>query len=396
MPNTPLILQVPTGVKDWLPGEARRKRELENSLADLFQRWGYQEVVTPTFEYYETLTADGGGEAGRKLHKFIDPQGRILALRPDMTTPIARLVATRLRERPAPLRLFYAANVFRFEATQAGRQREFYQAGVELLGAAGPWADAEVIALAVEALRTAGLSDFQVGIGQVEITRYLLEQLELPEEAALEIKEALSRKDLVGLEVILEESGVSSADRQRVTTLCSLHGDRQALGQARQLVRDERLRTALDNLAEVWEALEAYGVTDRVFFDLGILRDFDYYTGIVFEGYATGIGFPVCGGGRYDRLLSRFNYSCPATGFALGLERVLLANRDGGQRVEEVAADYLVTGGDHALVCQKAAELRQEGWVVEVDVARRSLAEARSYVAERGIANLLVVGENKG
>ncbi|MHB1127568.1 MAG: ATP phosphoribosyltransferase regulatory subunit [Bacillota bacterium] len=392
MENKPWTWGVPQGVKDLLPADAREKRLLEGRLSQVFERWGYDEVVTPSFEHYESLTA-GGVVEGEQLFKFIDRHGKILALRPDMTTPIARLVATRLQHLPLPLRLFYLANVFRYENPQTGRQREFYQAGVELLGAASPRADAEVIALAVEALRATGLQEFQVGIGQVEIVQGMLEHLSLPGEVSAEVREALLRKDLVGVEGILEKYRVSSRESRQVTRLFSLHGGQETLDEAVKLTapleNSSRARQAVDNLREVYEMLKAYEVADKVFIDLGIQRDFDYYTGIVFEGYALGIGFPVCGGGRYDKLLGSFGYPCPATGFAIGIERVLLAL--GGTGTEnKKAAGYLICGTDYRLSLGKARQLRNDGYRVEVDILEMEPEEATEYAQQKGIAKVLV------
>ena len=193
--------------------DAARKRGMENELARLFLSWGYQEVVTPTFEYYETLRASAPETADDSTFRFFDRSGRMLALRPDMTTPIARVAVMRMREQPLPLRLFYLANVFRQEETQAGRQCEFYQAGVELLGAGGVAADAEVVALAVEALLAAGLSDFQVCLGQVDFISGIMAEAGLDAVTAHKVKQALIERNMVGLGELLAESGIEPGNR---------------------------------------------------------------------------------------------------------------------------------------------------------------------------------------
>ncbi|NPV26148.1 MAG: ATP phosphoribosyltransferase regulatory subunit [Firmicutes bacterium] len=320
-----LMWPIPTGLKDLLPEEAKRKRTLEANLAALFERWGYEEVITPTFEYYETLAMDLGSEAEDELFKFFDREGRLVALRPDMTTPIARLVATRLRNSPMPLRLYYLANVFRYEAPQAGRQREFYQAGVEFIGEPDARADAEVIALAVEALESSGLRDFQISLGQIEVFNGLMEETGLSPEQKKKVKETIARRNLVGLEQLLIEYRVATRQSESILRLPHLHGGTEVFTQARNLTTNVRAQAALDNLERVFELLDGYGQTKRVCVDLGVLRGFDYYTGVVFEGYTADLGFPLCGGGRYDRLLGKFGFDCPATGFALGLERLILS-----------------------------------------------------------------------
>jgi len=242
-----------------------------------------------------------------------------------MTTPIARLVATRLRNQPLPLRLFYLANVFRYESPQAGRLREFGQAGVELIGNSGPEADAELIALAVEALRAAGLQDFQISLGEVQVINGLMEETKLAEPVIRSLKRALTQKDLVGLEDLLIEHQVPLSQREMVLGISNFHGGLEVIQESRKLTSNRRTVQALDYLERVWSSLIKLGVDSFVRLDLGVLRGFEYYTGIVFEGYSSDLGFPLCGGGRYDNLLSKFGYPCPATGFAVGIERLLLA-----------------------------------------------------------------------
>lgn len=385
-----LPLQLPAGVSDLLPPEAAALRQLEQRLLNCFRSWGYQEVMTPTFEFATTFQAGSpAGEEGA-LYKFIDRQGRVLALRPEMTAPIARLVATSLRRRELPLRLGYSARVFRYEEPQAGRRREFHQAGVELIGAGGVAGDVEIIALAVESLAQAGLEDFRLGLGQVAVTKGVLQDLALPPEAVAGIKSALASKDLVALERLYDEYHLEGERRRRLELLATIHGGREALEEARACFGRTAAAASLAELSRVWEALGAAGLEKWLFIDLGILRDFDYYTGIVFEGYVPGLGAPVCGGGRYDGLLAQFGYPCPATGFALGLERLLLAR--GETAPASLAGGYLVAGRDLAALLKRARELRSDGTAVVLDGESRSRQEAAARAAARGL-NLEWIGE---
>lgn len=381
-------LQLPAGVRDLLPAEAAALRALEQKLVTFFKSWGYQEVLTPTFEFVETFQA--GSPAGDEgtLYKFIDRQGRVLTLRPEMTAPIARLAATSLRREALPLRLFYSARVFRYEEPQARRMREFQQAGVEFIGAGGVAADVEIIALAVETLLEAGLEDFRLGIGQVAITKGVLQDLDLTPEAATRIKRALAGKDLVALERLYSEYNLTGSRRRQLELLATLHGGKDALEVARAHFNQTGAIAALDSLERVWQALAAYGLEKWLFIDLGILRDFDYYTGIVFEGYVPGLGVPVCGGGRYDGLVGQFGYPCPATGFALGLERVLMA-RGEGQGAGQ-GEGYLVAGRDLTAVLRRARELRRPGVRVILDGESRNRREAAARAAGRGLALIWV------
>ncbi|MTV49032.1 ATP phosphoribosyltransferase regulatory subunit [Heliobacillus mobilis] len=385
------LLQIPAGMRDLLPGDARNKRILENKWTDLFTTWGYQEVITPTVEYMDALAVDTGEEIrDDRMFQFFDRQGRILALRPEMTTPIARVVATRLKKSQFPLRLHYAANVFRYDDPQAGRQREIFQAGVELIGAPGPLADAEVIALAVEALRQSGLEDFQISLGQIEVFNGLMEELPLSDEQKSKVRSLVAKKDFVSLEEMLAKEGLNDSQAELLLKLPTLHGGREVLVQALPLAVNERARQGLNNLRQVYDALRTYGVEDYVALDLGVLRGFDYYTGIVFEGYTVGLGFPICGGGRYDGLLGQVGFDCPATGFAIGLDRVLLALSRSREPEPVPVPDMLIGGDNTEKIIAVAGRLRQEGRSVEIDVLGREEAELKAYAALRGIEEVVL------
>lgn len=392
--NSRFLPRIPYGTKDFLPREARRKRAAENALAALFARWGYDEVVTPTFEYLDTLTVGASGDAAQSMFKFFDKNNAILALRPDMTTPIARVAATRFRESSPPLRLFYLTNVFRQEQAQAGRQCEFYQAGVELLGAAGPAADAEVVALAVAAMLEAGLTDFRIGLGQVQFINGVMAESGLTPAEQQKVKHCMVNRDLVGLGESLAASRLSAAAQLLIREIPLLHGDDKMVSEAYKLVANDVSRAALENLADIRRLLAGYGVERYVTFDLGLIRDFDYYTGMVFEGYTPGLGFPLCGGGRYDSMVAAFGVDCPATGFAMGIERVLLALERQGKATPDAARDVYIAwdeGGLEAAIAA-ASSLRREGRTVELAVAAQGRAEAEAARAAKGYARLEYFG----
>jgi ATP phosphoribosyltransferase regulatory subunit len=367
MTKEQIRLQVPAGVRDLLPGEAWRKRCLENIFEKTFRVWGYKEVVTPAFEYYDALSVGRGAEEDVLLYKFIDRQGHVLSLRPDMTTPIARLVSTRLRDGEFPLRLFYLANVFSYETPQAGRQREFCQSGIELIGDKSPFADAEAIAVAVEILKESGLKNFRVSIGHVDILYGLMEELRLPDAQKGRIKAAVGNKNYVGLQELLDEFNVPLDKKDMFMQVITLHGGKNVIEEAGKLVANARTKAALQDLDSVFKALEAYQITSYVEIDLGVLRGLDYYTGVVFEGYSAHLGFPILGGGRYDNLLEQFGFDCPATGFALGMERLLLSlEKECSDNDLCNTPDYVIlySLGKAPEAFSKARQLREEGSVV--------------------------------
>ncbi|MGB9886190.1 MAG: ATP phosphoribosyltransferase regulatory subunit [Moorellales bacterium] len=375
--NPELFCRLPAGMRDYLPPEAERRRHLAQTLADLFRRWSYREILTPTLELEPVFAAEG-----ERVFRLVDG-GEVVVLRPEVTGAVARAVATYYRDTPGPLRFFYIGNVFRREPPQAGRLREFGQAGVELLGVRNAWADAEVIALAIEALRESGVREFRLGIGQVRVTLGLLRQLGTGPEAEEEFKKALAARDYVALEAAAARYGV----KEELEALLTLRGGREVLERAWAMAQNPEVRAGVRGLAQVWEALEAAGLAGYLFLDLALLRDFEYYTGVVFEGYVAGLGFPVLGGGRYDQLLCRYGLDLPATGFALGLERVLSALPEGSEPDPE-GTTVLVAGRSLNAVLARAQELRREGRRVEMDLEHRTREEAQGYAARRGLSRV--------
>lgn len=383
--------RTPRGVRDLLPGEVRALMGLEARVLRTFERWGYGPVRTPSYEFEDVLlrAAPRDDLTGwqQRLFRFFDRDGNGLALRADMTTPIARLVAGRLRRAPLPLRLCYAENVFRYEEPQAGRSREFRQAGVELLGSRFPEADAEVVALAARLLESLGLRGFRLEIGQVDFVRGVLEGFALGPEQERGLRRALQRRDYVAYRRGVAEAPLPPGARERLLALPSLRGGGEALERASALALTPRAEAALANLAEIWRLLGAYGVQDRVRLDLAMLRDMSYYTGMVLEGLVEDVGYLLVSGGRYDELVGRFGRTVPATGFGIGLERLLLAlERQGVWPAPDLSGPILVSFDparrEEALAV--AARLRDGGVAVEVEVARRTEGALRDYAGRRG------------
>ena len=386
------VPRIPYGTRDFLPSEARLKRSIESNLAELFTLWNYDEIVTPTFEYLETLYGDRLSDSDSQAFKLLDTNNRILALRTEMTTPIARVTATRLKEMLLPIRLFYITNVFRYEQAQAGRQCEFYQAGVELIGASESEADAEVIALAIAAMRKAGLNKFKISLGQVDFINGIMCESGLNDVQQEKVKSAILQRDLVGLETFLAGSGLSKTAQEFVGSIPLLHGD-DVLNSAFKMASNDLSRSALNNLSTIVDVLHKYEVADYVSFDLGLIRDFDYYTGMVFEAYTPGLGFPLCGGGRYDKMLASFGNSNPATGFALGIERILLALKRQEAVIDERKNDvYIGWSENHqAIAINEALKLRAQGFKVELALTAQTKIEAQKYAIIRKCADFIMV-----
>lgn len=394
MNNEVFVPKIPYGTRDLLPHDANRKRNIEAALSKLFASWGYDEVVTPAIEYLETLSIGNSTELQHNMFKFFDKNNRILALRPDMTTPIARVATTRLKEKPLPLKLFYLTNVFRYEEAQAGRQCEFYQAGVELLGISDPTADAEAVAIAVESMLEAGLTNFQISLGQVQFINGIMNEYGLSSAQRQAVKQALVTRNLVGLSEILDSSGLNNEAQELLKQIPVMYGRQDMLNKSYTMVTNATSREALDNLNEIYTILQSYGVDKYVNFDLGIIRDFEYYTGMVFEGYTPGLGFPLCGGGRYDKMASAFGIDCPAIGFALGIERILLAMDRQGIAVSPDSKDIYIgwTEGMLNEAISEAAKQRRAGKTVELSLTPQMQAEAEQSQRNKGYSKLIYIG----
>jgi ATP phosphoribosyltransferase regulatory subunit len=310
---------IPPGTRDVLPDEMAELRSITERLRATLDSAGYGEVWTPLLEYEEVLHTGDEASAGA-AYRLFDEQGRVLALRSDMTIPIARLVATRLTAAQEPLRLSYFAHAYRSVGRGTGHQSEFLQAGLELIGVEGESGEAEVIELTLAALDAAGLVRHRIGLGDGALYRTLLATLEVPQERHADLIERLSMRDLVGLELTVEELGLARDARDVLVRLPLLRGGPEVLegvgGPA-----DE----ALDGLRTLYAALADRGVAERVILDLGLVRMLGYYTGAVYEVYDPAVGFTLGGGGRYDDLIGRFGSPRPACGMALDVQRVHIA-----------------------------------------------------------------------
>jgi len=360
----PLVFEKPLGVKDYLPNEVRWKKEVEHRISSCMERWGYQEIITPALEYYDTI----GGSSNilqHRLYKLIDRDGKTLVLRPDMTTPIARVVASLLKDAPLPLRLCYNASIYRMQEQEAGKDAEFFQSGIELIGSDQPYADAEVVALAAESLLAAGLSDFKIAIGETAFLESFLE-----EKAGAytdELKQLLIRQDYVGWKEFVQTLPINDDNKDCLLTLPKLQGNRDVIRRAKTMVSNDTAIDALSYLEKVLDILEQYDISKYIHIDFTTLRGHNYYTGMIFEVYATPVGFPICGGGRYNDLISEFGRNAPAVGFGIWIERLIEA-----LQTEQLTADtYLFVFDDQdpeqlKSVIQCASSCRKSGNKVEV------------------------------
>ena len=314
-----MIHPIPAGTRDVLPDEMRELRAIDERLRATFEQAGYGEIWTPMVEYEDVLRA-GDENAADVAYRMFDDHGQVLALRSDMTIPIARVVATRFAQSESPLRLCYSAHSYRTVGRKTGQQAEFMQSGVELIGVPGEEGEAEVVTLTLAALENVGLARHKIGVGDGSLYRRLLDGLEVPQDSHRELLGCLSRRDMVGLELRVDALGLSRDARDLLVGLPAMRGGPEILDRP-----DGPASDALARLRSLYEVLEARGVGDRVILDLGLVRDLGYYTGAVFELYDPAVGFALGGGGRYDDLIGRFGEPRPACGIALDVQRVHIA-----------------------------------------------------------------------
>lgn len=377
-------MRLPAGVRDWLPQEFAYKREIEETIRRVFRSWSYTEVLTPTFESYESLERGLGEKLMQQTFRFTDPLGAALALRTEMTTPIARVVSARLRNATLPLRLSYIAPAYRYEEPQLGRMREFTQAGTELIGSTDVTADAEVLFMAAETLDAVGLADARFDINHAAIVDGVLRATGLSGDALAECKKLIAQRNLVALREFERSHDVRHFDT--VKRLTTMRGREDVLEMVRPVCTTPESLDALERLESILERASQLGYADRINIDFALLRDLEYYTGFVFEGYIADLGFSLCGGGRYDSLLPRFGYDAPAVGWMVGVERILLALER--RRIDERPrneVDVLVSGSDVI-----AARERAKGLRVRVDVLNLDAERLLEYARHKAIPRVVI------
>jgi ATP phosphoribosyltransferase regulatory subunit len=324
---------IPPGTRDILPDEMRELRRLSTNLLETFERFGYGEVWTPTMEYEDVLV-QGDERAAGASYRLFDEHGQVLALRSDMTIPIARLVATRYSDSDLPLRFCYVSHAYRAVRPQRGQQREFLQAGIELVGAEAPGGTVDVLAVLSAALDAGGLPRTRIGLGDAGLFGSLLGTMGVGPAEAKGLIEALARHNLVELEQQVGELAIPDERKRTLVDLPQLRGGSEVIERAIEL-GGEDVRTPISRLAEVSRGLAQRDLADRVIFDLGLVRDLGYYTGAIFEVYDPALGHVIGGGGRYDDLIGRFGRRVPACGFALYVERMHVAQAEEERRALE-------------------------------------------------------------
>lgn len=357
------LLHTPEGVRDIYGTECEKKQILQNRLFSVLKQYGYQAIETPTFEYFDVFSREVGTTASKELFKFFDREGNTLVMRPDFTPSIARSAAKYYHDEDMPIRFGYMGSTYINHLSLRGRLKETTQLGAELIGDGSVNADAEIIALMIRCLKTAGLKEFQVSIGHMDFFKGLTQAAGLEEDTEFELRELISNKNHFGVEELLAEHNIPADVKHCLEMTPELFGSIDMLAKAKEMAGNEKSRAALERLEAVYEALKVYGVEDYVTFDLGMVSKYKYYTGVIFKAYTYGVGEALITGGRYDSLLKHFGKDAPAIGCVLLVNQLLAAlSRQKIAIDTEKDGILLVYEADAAEeAVKKAEELRSQG-----------------------------------
>lgn len=313
------VMSVPEGTRDLLYTECKVIEKLVGNINKVFHQWGYDEVITPTLEFYDTFNNYPRGIRQEEMYKFFDNNGRILALRADGTIPIARLVSTKLRQCKLPLRLRYSSRVFRLNESLVGKKNEFIDCGIEFIGGDTFQSDVEVLIMGIEALRESGMDDFKIEVGHIGIFNSLWDELNISDEYRQALSELIEHKKLVELDELLNKVDLSDEYKNIFKNLPWLFGGEEALKKGKELISNVKVNKIIDYLQDIYEALKAVGHEQYITFDLGITPRIDYYSGIIFKGYVQGVGNYVLYGGRYDNLIKSYGSDLKAIGLSINI-----------------------------------------------------------------------------
>jgi ATP phosphoribosyltransferase regulatory subunit len=317
------LTQIPLGTQILLGEKARFRRRIESVVTGVFEGWSYQEIIPPIFDYSDVFERGVGTELGKKVYRFLDREGNVLALRPEFTSLVAKAVSSRMSEAPKPIRLFYSGEVLRYEPPRGGQQREFSQIGVEHIGGSPLEADLEILTVAIEALTRLGLKDFQISLGHMEYFAGIAEKIGFDAATLQHLRQLIDIKDKTSLSLELKRMGLNSRRREILLAMPDLTGEPGIIRRARKLVTNARSLAALDHLDKLSRMLSSLGLRRHLTLDLSEVRGLDYYTGMVFRVFVPGLGFEIGGGGRYDKLFLSFGQSWRAVGFCFSLERLM-------------------------------------------------------------------------
>ena len=391
---TDQMLHTPDGVRDIYNGECKQKLLLQERLHDVLRQYGYRDIQTPTFEFFNIFGKEIGTTPSKDLYKFFDKDGSTLVLRPDFTPSIARSAAKYYTEDDMPVKLCYMGNTFINSNAYQGRLKETTQCGAELIGDGTVAADAEILAMVVESLLSSGLKEFQISVGHAQFFCGLAEAAGLDEEQQQELRELLANKNYFGVEEMVEGMHLNDTLKKLFSLLGSFETQVEELAEAKSLASDyPNILSAITDLEKLGSFLRLYGIEKYVSFELGIISNYHYYTGIIFAGYTFGSGEPIVKGGRYDELLTYFGKESASIGFAIVIDQLMAAL---SRQKIEIPVQYqneliIYDAKMRSEAIKKAMELRADGGNVELMARDISKTEKdyRTYAAQNHFVNVI-------
>ena len=390
-------LHTPEGVRDIYNKECETKLALQKKLNTVLHLYGYKDIQTPTFEYYDVFREEIGSTSTQELYKFFDREGNILALRPDITPSVARAAATLFENEDFPIRLCYSGNTFINHSSYQGRLKENTQLGAELIGLDAVEADAEMIAMVVDGLKKTGLKEFQVSIGHVDFISGLMNAADLQEEESREVRTLITNRNFFGVEELLDSKNVKESVKDAFRILPELVGGPEVLEAALKAAPDLNAHLGVSRLQQIYRLLKLYGAEDHVTFDLSMSGSYGYYTGIIFRAYTYGTGDAVVRGGRYDHLLEKFGKSTPSIGFAVILDELMNALNRQKIRVETSYRNLIVyTQATEEWAVSLAMNFRSKG--KNIEIIKREPEDDRKkyedYARNSSIMSMLYLQDN--
>lgn len=395
---TDQMLHTPDGVRDIYNGECRQKLLLQDRLHEVLAQYGYRDIQTPTFEFFNIFGKEIGTTPSKDLYKFFDKDGNTLVLRPDFTPSIARSAAKYYTEEDMPVKLCYMGNTFINSSSYQGRLKETTQCGAELIGDNSVDADAEILAMVVDSMLASGLKEFQISVGHAQFFQGLMEAAGLNEEAEQELRELLSNKNYFGVEELVEGITMEEPLKKLFALLGSFETDIDELAEAKSLAENyPKILSAITDLEKLGTFLRMYGIEKYVSFELGIISDYHYYTGIIFAGYTFGTGEPIVKGGRYDKLLTSFGKDAPAIGFAIVVDQLLNALSRQKINLPVRESHTLILYPEHLMekAVQKAQRLRKQGGHVSLVLMKegKSKDDYLNYAMKNHISKVEFIEE---
>jgi ATP phosphoribosyltransferase regulatory subunit len=392
------LLHTPEGVRDIYNGECEKKLKVQSNIHNVLRRYGFKDIQTPTFEFFDIFNQERGTIASKEMYKFFDREGNTLVLRPDITPSIARCVAKYYKEEELPIRLCYVGNTFVNNSSYQGKLKEVTQVGAEIMNDQSSDVDAEMIALTIECLSQSGLKDFQVEVGHADFFNGLIEEANFNDEETMQLKVLIESKNLFGVEELVSSKEISPDLKELILKLPELFGDLENLTYAKTKTNNERALKAIERLEKIYENIETYGLSDYVTFDLGMLSKYNYYTGIIFKAYTYGNGEAIATGGRYDNLVQQFGKEAPAIGLAIVIDQLMLSLSR--QKLEVDAAVYntliLYNTIHKKTAIDLANHFRSNGINIELvrKSSQRHLDEYKEYSKRNEVGGILYIEDN--